>query len=189
MADSLGAGDAMRKPISKKLRFEVFKRDGFVCQYCGAHPPGSILHVDHIHPVADGGKNEIDNLVTSCEACNLGKGARALGSAPQPLKDKAEAVRESEEQLRGYHKILEEKRTRIERESWLVAQVFSPGCTEFNKRDMISIRMFVERLGYFETLDSAERADAKRPYSYNQAFKYFCGTCWGKIRDMGGKNG
>lgn len=26
-----------RKSISKKLRFDVFKRDGFKCQYCGAH--------------------------------------------------------------------------------------------------------------------------------------------------------
>lgn len=25
-----------RKAMSKKLRFEVFKRDGFCCQYCGA---------------------------------------------------------------------------------------------------------------------------------------------------------
>jgi 5-methylcytosine-specific restriction endonuclease McrA len=48
-----------RKSISKKARFEVFKRDAFSCQYCGAHPPDSILHVDHIVPVALGGGNEI----------------------------------------------------------------------------------------------------------------------------------
>lgn len=30
--------------ISKRLRFEVFKRDGFVCQYCGNHPPAVVLH-------------------------------------------------------------------------------------------------------------------------------------------------
>lgn len=34
-----------RKSISKKVRFEVFKRDGFSCQYCGATPPGALLHV------------------------------------------------------------------------------------------------------------------------------------------------
>jgi len=28
-----------RTPISKRVRFEVFKRDGFQCQYCGASPP------------------------------------------------------------------------------------------------------------------------------------------------------
>ena len=64
-----------RKAISKKTRFEVFKRDGFTCQYCGAHPPQAILHVDHIVPVAEGGGNEDTNLVTACDHCNLGKAA------------------------------------------------------------------------------------------------------------------
>ena len=68
----------MREPISKKLRFEVFKRDSFTCQYCGAKAPDAVLHCDHIHPVAEGGKSEILNLVTACEGCNLGKGARML---------------------------------------------------------------------------------------------------------------
>jgi len=64
-----------RKSISKKLRFDIFKRDEFVCQYCGSHPPSAILHVDHIHPVKEGGTNCNDNLITSCSLCNLGKSA------------------------------------------------------------------------------------------------------------------
>ena len=71
-------GHEMRKALSKKLRFEVFKRDAFTCQYCGKSAPDVILHVDHIKPVADGGENDIMNLVTSCLDCNLGKGARKL---------------------------------------------------------------------------------------------------------------
>ena len=46
-----------RKSMSRKLRFEVFKRDRFTCQYCGAKAPDVILHVDHIHPVAAGGSH------------------------------------------------------------------------------------------------------------------------------------
>jgi len=68
-----------RKTIGKKVRFEVFKRDSFTCQYCGEKAPNVVLHIDHIRPVADGGTNEILNLVTSCVACNSGKGARLLG--------------------------------------------------------------------------------------------------------------
>lgn len=34
--------------LGKKTRFEVFKRDGFKCMYCGAHPPEAILEVDHL---------------------------------------------------------------------------------------------------------------------------------------------
>ena len=69
---------AKRKPISKKLRFEVFKRDSFTCQYCGKSAPDVVLHVDHIKPVKEGGTNDITNLVTACADCNLGKGARKI---------------------------------------------------------------------------------------------------------------
>jgi len=53
--------------MSKRLRFEVFKRDRFVCQYCGGQPPEVILVVDHIEPVAGGGANSIDNLITEVQ--------------------------------------------------------------------------------------------------------------------------
>ena len=62
-----------RKAISKKMRFEVLKRDMFTCQYCGKQPPDTILHMDHIKPVSKGGVNSLLNLVTSCVDCNLGK--------------------------------------------------------------------------------------------------------------------
>lgn len=64
---------AERKPLSKKLRFEVFKRDAFTCQYCGKKAPDVVLEVDHIKPVSKGGKNELLNLVTACFECNRGK--------------------------------------------------------------------------------------------------------------------
>ena len=63
----------VRKPLSKKTRFEVFKRDSFTCQYCGRKAPDVILHVDHIKAVVKGGDNDIFNLITSCADCNLGK--------------------------------------------------------------------------------------------------------------------
>ncbi len=64
-----------RKAIPKSVRFEVFKRDNFTCQYCGRKAPDVVLEVDHINPVANGGENDILNLVTSCRDCNSGKGA------------------------------------------------------------------------------------------------------------------
>ena len=67
-----------RKPIPKSIRFEVFKRDSFTCQYCGAKAPDVVLNVDHIHPVADGGESDILNLITSCFSCNSGKSDRLL---------------------------------------------------------------------------------------------------------------
>ena len=62
-----------RKAIGDKLRFEVFKRDNFKCQYCGMSAPDVVLNVDHIDPVSNGGENNILNLITSCRDCNSGK--------------------------------------------------------------------------------------------------------------------
>lgn len=67
-----------RKAISKKTRFEVFKRDGFKCMYCGQSSPSVVLNVDHIHPVSKGGDNDILNLITSCFDCNAGKSDRKI---------------------------------------------------------------------------------------------------------------
>lgn len=69
---------ANRRPIGKKMRFEVFKRDKFTCQYCGRKAPDVVLEVDHIKPVSEGGANEMINLVTACFDCNRGKGKREL---------------------------------------------------------------------------------------------------------------
>jgi hypothetical protein len=59
--------------ISKRLRFEILKRDGFRCHYCGVTACGSALEVDHVIPVSEGGSDEAVNLITSCAACNRGK--------------------------------------------------------------------------------------------------------------------
>lgn len=90
-----------RKPIPKSVRFEVFKRDSFTCQYCGAKSPDVVLHVDHINPVANGGDNEIVNLITSCEPCNLGKGAKELDDQSALAKQRAQLdeLNERREQL------------------------------------------------------------------------------------------
>ena len=68
-----------RKSISKKLRFEVYKRDSFTCQYCGRKAPDVALNIDHIKPISKGGTDDILNLITSCFDCNNGKRDVLLG--------------------------------------------------------------------------------------------------------------
>lgn len=87
--------------ISKKTRFEVFKRDGFKCQYCGRSAPEVILHVDHIQPVAKGGEDDIMNLITSCFDCNMGKSDRLLSdeTALAKRKKQLDDLNERREQL------------------------------------------------------------------------------------------
>lgn len=79
-----------RKSLSKKTRFEVFKRDSFTCQYCGRSAPDVVLQVDHMVAVANGGTNELVNLITSCAPCNAGKGAREISDDSVVSKQKAQ---------------------------------------------------------------------------------------------------
>ncbi len=90
-----------RKSLSKTTRFEVFKRDSFTCQYCGRKAPDVVLEIEHIHPVARGGDNDILNLVTSCESCNDGKGARLLddASAVERSRRQVESLQDRREQI------------------------------------------------------------------------------------------
>lgn len=66
-----------RSLVKPGLRYDIFKRDNFRCQICGAtQADGAKLHVDHIVPVSKGGKTEWSNLRTLCDRCNLGKGSK-----------------------------------------------------------------------------------------------------------------
>lgn len=88
----------VRKPISKRMRFEIFKRDSFACQYCGKKAPDVILEVDHIAPVSKGGKTEMLNLVTSCYKCNRGKSNVKLSDKSVIEKQKKALLELSEKQ-------------------------------------------------------------------------------------------
>lgn len=59
--------------VSKRLRFEVLRRDNHTCRYCGMTAPDVVLQVDHVTPVALGGTDDPSNLVTACRDCNAGK--------------------------------------------------------------------------------------------------------------------
>lgn len=79
-----------RKTLSKKTRFEVFKRDSFKCQYCGACAPEAILVVDHIDPISKNGADEMVNYITACQPCNAGKSDRRLDDTTVLQKQKAQ---------------------------------------------------------------------------------------------------
>lgn len=173
-----------RKAISVKTRFDIFKRDEFTCQYCGAHPPKVVLHCDHIVAVANGGGNDEDNLITACDRCNLGKGARPLSDIPKSLEARAKETAEREEQIRGYSEVMQLKRERIDNDCHDVALMFASayGRDTIRTEWLNSIKRFVIELGVDETIEAMEIAIGRGVSEY-QCFKYFCGVCWRKIKN------
>jgi len=63
-------------------RFNLFLRDRFTCQYCGAT---SDLTFDHVVPRAQGGRTTWENVTTACAPCNLRKGGRTPDEAHMQL--------------------------------------------------------------------------------------------------------
>jgi len=75
---------AARQHVGAKVRFLVFRRDGYRCRLCGMTAEDGIkLHIDHIVPVANGGKTEESNLWTLCQPCNSGKGVCDLNQTSE----------------------------------------------------------------------------------------------------------
>lgn len=73
--DSNRARRAMSDAKWRALRLQVFDRDDWVCTYCGSTDD---LTCDHIHPLARGGTNDLDNLTTACRSCNSSKGDKLI---------------------------------------------------------------------------------------------------------------
>jgi 5-methylcytosine-specific restriction endonuclease McrA len=66
-------------------RVNVYRRDGFSCQYCGVYFRKEELTFDHVLPRSRGGQAEWTNIVTSCRPCNRVKGDRTPDEAEMPL--------------------------------------------------------------------------------------------------------
>ena len=65
-----------RGKVTNKMRFAIYQRDGYRCKKCGRRDRGDNLEIDHIYPIAKGGKSTYDNLQTLCRKCNKEKGSR-----------------------------------------------------------------------------------------------------------------
>lgn len=172
--------------MKKTLRFEVFKRDSFTCQYCGNTPPSIILEIDHIHPKSKGGADDINNLIAACIDCNRGKRDILLNSIPNSLNKKFEILKEKELQLSEYNKFLRQISRRIDKHIDMIEAHFygltERGFTEQFKT--ISLRRFLKALTKDEIIDALNIAMAKFPQEQDieKLVSYFCGICWNKIR-------
>lgn len=70
-------------------RSNLFKRDRFTCQYCGAKPRTSEMTIDHILPRSRGGLSSWENCVLACFNCNRKKKNRTPDEASMKLRKPA----------------------------------------------------------------------------------------------------
>ncbi len=183
---------AERKPINKKIRFEVFKRDSFRCQYCGRSAPDVILEVDHIVPVAEGGENDILNLITSCRDCNRGKGKQPLTTSEILKKQKAEldALNERREQMEMVIQWRTELQTieleEVEAINDYIAMVTGYELNENGKRDILD---YLKRFSFQEVYDATETSVAKYykddERSFNNMLNKIGGICYNRRKNNG----
>ena len=68
--------DKVRERLPQWLRAQVIERDGYVCGICGLDVAPGDVHIDHIYPVALGGRDDLENLRVAHALCNMRKGAR-----------------------------------------------------------------------------------------------------------------
>jgi translation initiation factor 2 alpha subunit (eIF-2alpha) len=177
------------KPVSKRMRFEVFKRDSFTCQYCGKKAPEVILEVDHIEPLSKGGKTVMLNLVTACYECNRGKRNIKLSdnSVIEKQQKALQELSEKQEQLKMLLKWrsellkIEDQELKAIKDHWTTLTGYY-----FNDSGMNEIKKLLKKYGLMSILESIDITERYLRYengkvtedSVELAFSKIKGICY-----------
>jgi hypothetical protein len=172
--------------VTKRTRYEVLRRDGHACRYCGGAAPDVVLTVDHVTPVALGGSDKPENLVAACKDCNAGK------SSSSPDETLVEQV--SDDAIRW---------------SRALREAAEGGMTAFTERDEYR-RRFIQAWAHwdkpcdhldggwygtvsrwcelglpFELLNEAiDIAWSNLRVKISGVFPYMCGIAWARLREI-----
>jgi hypothetical protein len=184
---------AERKAIPKTLRFDVFARDKFTCQYCGRMSPDVVLEIDHIQPVSKGGKNELLNLVTSCRDCNRGKSNKTLSEnsavkrQQNELCDMAERLEQAKMMIEWKENMIAAKTNFVDVIIKLIESMTSYSLNDDGKRGIFNL---ISRFSFEEVYEATEisftryyapyKDDEKRKQSFNFACSKIGGICYNK---------
>jgi hypothetical protein len=169
--------------VSKRLRFEILRRDNHTCRYCGLHAPEVALRVDHVVPVALGGSDEPGNLVTACEPCNSGKTSVA---PDQPIVDDvaADALRWANAMKAAVLVMSAERERRTEYvlssgDFWNEYGIGTPPDDAQN-----TFAQFYDAGLPIEELHDAVLVSTTSRASWDGKWRYFCGVCYQKLSKM-----
>lgn len=198
--------------VSKRLRYEILRRDNHQCRYCGATAPDVKLTIDHVIPVSLGGGDRPENLVAACTDCNSGKSSASTdaGLVSEVTEDAqrwaaaiATVAARTDEQLREvtrwfkpiwYDEAWRNGRTR--------RVTVAPGTTLYEFDDVDELgrvlvthaprpRDWIETVSKFLALGlpkSVIEGHVQRTMGRNlgaaSLWPYFCGCCWNSIREL-----
>lgn len=172
------------KPLSKKIRFEVFKRDKFTCQYCGKSAPEVILELEHIKPKSKGGTNRITNLLTACFDCNRGKGAKLLSDDAEITKQRTQM--EQLQERRTQLEMMMEWREELDNHEDVLLDRLSDKvqcmlCIDLDAENLRKLSRILREYGYDEALTSAKISTDQyfkdTGESADKAFRYIGKIC------------
>lgn len=174
--------------VSKRLRFEVLRRDNHTCRYCGASAPDVKLTVDHVVPETLGGSDEPSNLVTACWPCNSGKSSIAPDAVV--VEDvKQDAIRWKRAMEMARLGDLTERAERDERRAAFTKAWNTWGYGTGEQRKTLPLPV-----EWPDTIDAMYRggldeddlresvAVAMRRRNVDDRFRYFCGVSWNMLR-------
>lgn len=81
-----------RRRLTKTERQEIYNKCLGHCAYCGQPLEYKDMQADHIVPLYNGGKDELDNMLPACRSCNhykailsLDKFRKMIDSIPDTL--------------------------------------------------------------------------------------------------------
>ena len=66
----------LQRSIPPLSNHELFRRDGYLCMYCGGEFLEHQLTRDHVIPLSQRGRDKWSNVVSACKSCNTRKGGR-----------------------------------------------------------------------------------------------------------------